>query len=76
MKTILVTGANKGIGYGIVRKLLRDYSDTCLLLGSRDVQRGENAVKTLIEELGMFRTAATKNTFIYFKVLSTRKDWR
>ena len=65
MKTILVTGANKGIGYGIVRKLLRDYSDTCLLLGSRDVQRGENAVKTLIDELGMFRTAATKNTFLF-----------
>ena len=53
MKIILVTGANKGIGYGIVRKLLRDYPDTCLLLGSRDVARGNKAVADLLNELGI-----------------------
>ena len=52
MKTILVTGANKGIGLAIVRKLLREFPDTCLLLGSRDVERGSSAVKTLLAELG------------------------
>jgi len=52
MKTILVTGGNKGIGLGIVKKLLRDYSDTFLLLGSRDVKRGEDAVKEVVQELG------------------------
>jgi len=52
MKRILVTGGNKGIGLGIVKKLLRDYSDTFLLLGSRDPKRGEEAVKEVIDELG------------------------
>jgi len=52
MKKILVTGGNKGIGLGIVKKLLDDFPDTYLLLGSRDVQRGEAAVKQLVGELG------------------------
>jgi len=52
MKKILVTGGNKGIGLGIVKKLLRDYEDTFILLGSRDAQRGEEAVKEVIQELG------------------------
>jgi len=52
MKTIIVTGGNKGIGLGIVKKLLRDYEDTFLLLGSRDAKRGEEAVKEVVQELG------------------------
>ena len=52
MKKILVTGANKGIGLGIVKKLLRDFPDTYLLLGSRDVARGEAAVKEILSEMG------------------------
>ena len=49
---ILVTGANKGIGLAIVKRLLAEYSDTKLLLGSRDVVRGEEAVKELLTTLG------------------------
>ena len=52
MKKILVTGANKGIGLGIVKKLLRDFPDTYLLLGSRDVARGEAAVREILSEMG------------------------
>ena len=52
MKKILVTGGNKGIGLAIVKLLLRDFSDTFLLLGSRDVARGQAAVKELLSELG------------------------
>ena len=52
MKVILVTGANKGIGLAIVKRLLAEYSDTKLLLGSRDVVRGEEAVKELLATLG------------------------
>jgi len=52
MKRILVTGANKGIGLAIVIKLLEDYPDTYLLLGSRDVVRGEAAVQQVVERLG------------------------
>jgi len=52
MRRILVTGANKGIGQAIVIKLLEDFPDTYLLLGSRDVTRGENAVEQIVERLG------------------------
>lgn len=52
MKVILVTGANKGIGKAIVTCLLRDYPDTHLLLGSRDVARGESAVAEISSLLG------------------------
>ena len=52
MKKILVTGGNKGIGLAIVRRLLREYSETYLLVVSRDVQRGQAAVKELVAELG------------------------
>lgn len=52
MKLILVTGANKGIGQAIVMTLLRDYPDTHLLLGSRDLGRGQAAVSQLTSQLG------------------------
>ena len=58
MKKILVTGGNKGIGLGIVKKLLRDFSDTYVLLGSRDVGRGEAAIKEILMEMGrIFRVS-------------------
>jgi len=41
-KTALVTGANKGIGYEVVRRLAKD--GYRVWLGSRDRQRGEEAV--------------------------------
>eukprot|EP01038_Epipyxis_sp_PR26KG_P011611 gene11611-15549_t len=50
-KRILVTGANKGIGRAICLKLLMDYPDTMVLLGSRDKQRGDEAVAQIVEEL-------------------------
>ena len=52
MKRILVTGGNKGIGQAIVTKLLEDFPDTYLLLGSRDVARGQNAIQQIIDKLG------------------------
>jgi len=52
MKRILVTGANKGIGLAIVTKLLQDFPDTYLLLGSRDVGRGQAALQQVLEQLG------------------------
>ena len=51
-KVILVTGANKGIGLAIVSRLLSDFPDTHLLLGSRDVTRGQAAVQQLVGDLG------------------------
>ena len=52
MKVILVTGANKGIGQAIVKRLLAEFPDTHLLLGSRDKQRGDTAVQELLAQLG------------------------
>jgi len=48
-KRILVTGGNKGIGLAIVTKLLQDFPDTYLILGSRDVRRGQAAVAQINE---------------------------
>ena len=47
-----MTGANKGIGEAIVKKLLHDYPDTFLLLGSRSVERGVSAIERITRELG------------------------
>ena len=48
-RTILITGANKGLGFEVVKKLLKDASSSNdrILLGSRDVKRGEEAIRTL-----------------------------
>lgn len=47
MKTVLVTGANKGIGYAVCLLLLRDHPDIRVLLSSRDEARGRSAVDSL-----------------------------
>lgn len=53
-KVAVVTGSNKGIGYAIVRGLLRskDFDGDVFLL-SRDVARGEAAVRKLESEEGL-----------------------
>ncbi|GLV36438.1 uncharacterized protein CBL_08929 [Carabus blaptoides fortunei] len=49
-KVAVVTGGNKGIGFGIVKGLCEKFNGI-VYLTARDVQRGENAVKEL-EKLG------------------------
>eukprot|EP00620_Florenciella_sp_RCC1587_P008674 CAMPEP_0182600808 /NCGR_PEP_ID=MMETSP1324-20130603/91168_1 /TAXON_ID=236786 /ORGANISM="Florenciella sp., Strain RCC1587" /LENGTH=322 /DNA_ID=CAMNT_0024818717 /DNA_START=15 /DNA_END=984 /DNA_ORIENTATION=- len=49
-KHVLVTGANKGIGKAICKKLLTDHSDVYVYLGSRDKGRGAAAVIDLTSE--------------------------
>ena len=46
-----MTGGNKGIGLAIVKKLLSDYPDTLVLLGSRDIDRGNAAIEDVIGDL-------------------------
>lgn len=50
MKTILVTGGNKGIGFAICQHLLKERSDIKVLLGSRDEGRGQNAIRLLAND--------------------------
>lgn len=49
-RVILVTGANKGIGFEVVKKLLQQSSsktNDIILLGSRDIKRGQDAIQQL-----------------------------
>ncbi|HEY6556949.1 MAG TPA: SDR family NAD(P)-dependent oxidoreductase [Polyangiaceae bacterium] len=49
MRRILVTGANKGIGFAIAKGILTEHDDTYVLFGSRDRDRGEAAVRALTD---------------------------
>jgi NAD(P)-dependent dehydrogenase (short-subunit alcohol dehydrogenase family) len=48
MKRILVTGANKGIGLATVTAILSQHDDTSVILGSRNLARGQDAVDALL----------------------------
>jgi NAD(P)-dependent dehydrogenase (short-subunit alcohol dehydrogenase family) len=50
MRSILVTGANKGIGLALAGEILRQHADTFVWLGSRSALRGREAVAGLIAE--------------------------
>ncbi|MBV1930313.1 MAG: SDR family NAD(P)-dependent oxidoreductase [Porticoccaceae bacterium] len=49
MRRILITGANKGIGLASVTAVLSEAHDTQVLLGSRNLERGHEALASLIE---------------------------
>lgn len=51
-KIIVITGANKGIGYGIVELFLKnnDYADKIILATSRDTERGTQAIEKLLTQ--------------------------
>ena len=47
MRRILVTGANKGIGFAIAQAILEEHDDALVYLGSRDADRGRTAAAAL-----------------------------
>jgi NAD(P)-dependent dehydrogenase (short-subunit alcohol dehydrogenase family) len=49
-RSILVTGANKGIGRATVEAILDEADDTRVFLGSRSVERGEEARAEIVAE--------------------------
>lgn len=51
VRRVLVTGANKGIGRAICRRIALDYPDVHILLGSRSLGRGEQAVESILKEV-------------------------
>ncbi len=55
MKRILITGANKGIGLATVKKLLDSYTDTYVLMGSRDLKKGKLAMEHIINVVPAFK---------------------
>ena len=46
-RVFLVTGANKGIGFEVVKKLAAKHLTDLILLGSRDQKRGDEALARL-----------------------------
>jgi NAD(P)-dependent dehydrogenase (short-subunit alcohol dehydrogenase family) len=48
-KSYLITGANKGQGLALCRRILQEHDDTHVILCSRDVARGEEAQKSLLD---------------------------
>eukprot|EP00435_Cladocopium_sp_Y103_P028282 s47_g7.t1 len=49
LRRVLVTGGNKGIGRALCRQLAADHG-FYVLLGSRDPGRGEEAVKSILQQ--------------------------
>ena len=68
MKRILITGANKGIGLATVKKLLESFGDTYVLLGSRDLTRGKEALENLLNGNPEFKDR------IYLVQIDVEKD--
>jgi len=68
LKRILITGANKGIGLATVKKLLESYSDTYVLLGSRDLERGKQTLENLLKRHHEFKDR------IYLVQIDVEKD--
>lgn len=60
--TILVTGANKGIGYEAVKLLSMRKPDATILLGSRSIKNGEDAISKM-------KSADSSHSFSNIKVL-------
>jgi carbonyl reductase 1 len=50
MRSIVVTGANKGIGLALASEILRQHEDTFVWLGSRSAERGREAAAGLSAE--------------------------
>ena len=48
-KIVFVTGANAGIGYALCKQLVADYG-CYVYMGARNLDRGKNALKSLVEE--------------------------
>lgn len=50
-RAVLVSGANKGIGLGIVQRLLETTHDVHVYLSSRSVDNGQYAVQKVIQRV-------------------------
>ena len=68
-KLVLVTGSNKGIGYGIIESLLEKKSNLRIILTSRNEELGKKSYNKLLSQYPDF-----KNYFFYHQLDITKKD--
>ncbi|CAF0839528.1 unnamed protein product [Adineta steineri] len=71
-RVILVTGANKGIGFEVIKKLLEESSassNNLILLGSRDLKRGQDALLQLVTVNIRDRLKASNMKFDRYKFI-------
>ena len=71
MKTILVTGGNRGIGLEICRQL--DQRGYTVILGSRDLEKGKIAVRSfskncIVKQLDVTNELSIQNLFDFVKI--------
>lgn len=79
MRTVLVTGANRGIGLAVARRCLTDHDDTHVVLACRDPKRGEDAAASLRAERPGFADRVTvleMDTSSDESVRSAAEKWR
>eukprot|EP00469_Lotharella_globosa_P000923 CAMPEP_0167802434 /NCGR_PEP_ID=MMETSP0111_2-20121227/19130_1 /TAXON_ID=91324 /ORGANISM="Lotharella globosa, Strain CCCM811" /LENGTH=310 /DNA_ID=CAMNT_0007698495 /DNA_START=21 /DNA_END=954 /DNA_ORIENTATION=- len=50
LRSVVVTGANKGIGLALVKKILNEQPDSFVFLGSRSLERGQAALQSIVGE--------------------------
>jgi short-subunit dehydrogenase len=63
MRTALITGANKGLGFEIAKKLCGPKYNYKVILSSRDQKRGETAIKEILD-----RYPEAKDRLYYFQL--------
>ena len=72
MKTALITGANKSIGFETARQLL--HQEFYVYLGCRDMKKGEQAASELHSE-GLDNVESIEIDVDRINQSSTRTDW-
>jgi carbonyl reductase 1/carbonyl reductase 3 len=68
-KLVLVTGSNKGIGYGIIEALLKKKSNLRIILSSRNESLGKKSYNQLLEKYPF-----SKNYFYYHQLDITKEE--